>query len=139
MDFRLDFRLSLINTGEKECQRWSTNDGEGEGRGLSNARVWPFAWKSEQQVQARDKRMKEALVVKILSVFGLAGLGRGNMLVNSLLPTSTVLFLARPALGIVLSNNNQRGGSFSNRVKSNLPSLNVSFWIWHWRNEPWTL
>jgi len=64
-------------------------------------------------------------VVKILSVFGLAGLGRGNMLVNSLLPTSTVLFLARPALGIVLSNNNQRGGSFSNRVKSNLPSLNV--------------
>ena len=111
----------------------------GRGRGLSNARVWPFAWKSEQQVQARDKRMKEALVVKILSVFGLAGLGRGNMLMNSLLPTSTVLFLARPALGIVLSNNNQRGGSFSNRVKSNLPSLNVSFWIWHWRNEPWTL
>merc|ERR550519_2630172 len=72
--------------------------------------------------------MKEALVVKILSVFGLAGLGRGTMLANALLPTSTVLFLggmARPAFGIVLSNNNQRGGSFSNRVKSNLPSLNV--------------
>ena len=97
-------------------------------------RIRSFVWRSDiSQSQAKDKRMKVALVLKILSVFVLASLGRGTMLVDSILmPTSMVFFLGMitsPAFGIVLSNNNQRGGSFSSRVKSNLPSLNVSFYV----------
>ena len=74
----------------------------------------------------QEKTKNSVVVLKILLLLGLAFIGRGMMLV----PTSTVFFLgmACPAFGIVLSNNNQRGGSFSNRVKSNLPSLNVSLY-----------
>ena len=118
--------LIQINPGEQMM----------EGSQMQNVkqRIRSFVWRSDiSQSQAKDKRMKVALVLKILSVFVLASLGRGTILVDSILmPTSTVLFLGMmtsPAFGIVLSNNNQRGGSFSSRVKSNLPSLNVSFYL----------
>ena len=118
--------LIQINPGEQMM----------EGSQMQNVkqRIRSFVWRSDiSQSQAKDKRMKVALVLKIMSVFVLASLGRGTMLVDSILmPTSMVIFLGMmtsPAFGIVLSNNNQRGGSFSSRVKSNLPSLNVSFYV----------
>ena len=67
-------------------------------------------------------------MLRILGLVGMATYGRG-VSASFMSSSSTVILLGMkvaPTLSIVLSNNNKRGGSFSNRAKSNLPSLNVS-------------
>ena len=73
--------------------------------------------------------MREVMLLRILGLVGMATYGRGAVSASFMSSSSTVILLGMkvaPTLSIVLSNNNKRGGSFSNRAKSNLPSLNVS-------------